>query len=174
MAANTIPSVLINAKIYNEGKELLGAGTVELPDFEMMTESVSGLGIAGELDIPVMGHFKAMSMSIKWNSVCDQAVELLEPRAHLLSIYGSEQMWHAVEGKFSPAPVRVVVSAMPKKSGIGKFEPGKKMEPSTDMEIVYVKMSINGEEKLEIDKVNFICRINGRDALAEVRSQLGM
>ena len=45
--SNPIPSTLINAKLYNEGREMLGAGTVELSDLEFMTESVSGLGMAG-------------------------------------------------------------------------------------------------------------------------------
>ncbi len=171
--AQNIPHVIINASVYNEGRELLGVGTVELPDFEFMNESVSGLGIAGELDLPVMGHFKSLTMSVKWNSVTEKAVELLAPQAHSLSIYASVQSWNADAGKFVPVPVRVNVRTMPKKSGIGKFEPGKKMEPETELEIVYVKMSINGQQILEVDKINFICNISGTDYLAEVRSQLG-
>lgn len=174
MATNPIPSVLINAKIYNEGKELMGAGTVELPDFEFMTESATGLGLAGEIDMPVLGHFKALTMSIKWNSVCDNAVALLAPKAHQLAIYGSVQDWDTGNGTFAPTGVKVTVKATPKKSGVGKFEPGKKMEPSTEFELTYVKMSLAGEEKLEIDKINFICRIDGTDYLSDVRGQLGM
>lgn len=174
MATNPIPSVLINAKIYNEGKELMGAGTVELPDFEFMTESASGLGLAGEMDMPVLGHFKSLTMSIKWNSVCDNAVALLAPKAHMLSIYGSVQEWDTGGGTFAPSAVKVTVRATPKKSGVGKFEPGKKMEPSTEFELTYVKLSLGGEEKVEIDKINFLCRIDGTDYLETVRSQLGM
>lgn len=174
MGSNPIPSVLINAKIYNEGKELMGAGTVEFPDFEFMTESATGLGLAGEIDIPVLGHFKSLTMSVNWNSVCEQAANLLAPKAHQLAIYGSVQDWDASNGTFSPSPVRVLVKATPKKSGVGKFEPGKKMEPATEFELTYVKMSIGGKEKVELDKINFICRINGTDYLSAVRSHLGM
>lgn len=174
MSSNIVPSVLINANVYNEGRSLLGVGTVELPDFEFMSESVAGLGIAGELDLPVLGHFKSMTMSIKWNSTCEQAISLLAPKAHRLSIYASVQSWNTQEGSFSPVPVRVSVVTMPKKSGVGKFEPGKKMEPSTDFELSYVKLSMNGVEQLEIDKINFICMINGTDYLATVRNQMGL
>lgn len=174
MAGNPIPSVLINAKIYDSGKELMGVGNVEMPDFEYMTESVTGLGLAGEIDMPVLGHFGSLTMSVAWNSVCEQAVSLLAPKTHQLAIYGSVQNWATESGAFEPQGVKVVVHATPKKSGVGKFEPGKKMEPSSEFELTYVKMSIGGEDILEIDKFNFLCRINGKDYLADVRQQLGM
>lgn len=174
MSGNPIPSVLINAKIYNEGKELLGAGSVEFPTFEFMTESVTGMGLAGEIDIPVLGHFKSMTMSVTWNTVCEQAVELFAPRTHKLAIYGSIQKWDTGAGTFAPAPVKVLVQGTPKISGVGKLEPAKKMDAKTDFELTYVKMSIGGGEMVEIDKLNFICRIDGTDYLSGVRGHLGM
>lgn len=168
-----IPHVLINANVYSEGNELLGVGTVELPDFEFMDEDVSGLGIAGELNLPVLGHFKSLTMNIKWNSVTEHAIKLLAPESHSLTIYASVQSWNTTGGKFEPVPVRVAVRTMPKKTGIGNFEPGKKMEPETELELVYAKVSVNGNQMLEIDKINFICEIDGTDYLADVRSQLG-
>ena len=52
MAAQAIPATLINAKVYDSGKNLLGIGDTEIGDLEFMTESVAGLGIGGELDLP--------------------------------------------------------------------------------------------------------------------------
>lgn len=173
MSMQAIPSTLINAKVYDTGKTLLGMGDVELGDLEFMTESIAGLGIAGELDLPILGHFKSLTIKMKWNSVCPEAMTLLAPKAHQLSIYASIQNWQYDEGNFAPVPCRVSVRATPKKSGIGKFEPGKKMEPESEFELTYIKMSINGEDVLEIDKINFICMIKGTDYLATVRSQLG-
>lgn len=173
MAANTIPSVLINAKVYNEGKVLLGQADCELGDFEYMTESLAGLGLAGELDLPVLGHFKSLSLKLKWNTICPEAVELLAPKTHQLAIYASIQNWDADKGSFQPVPCRVNCRAIPKKGGAGKFEPGKKMEPESEFELTYLKMSINGKEAVEIDKINFKAMIDGTDYLAAVRSQLG-
>lgn len=173
MAASAIPSVLINAKVYNSGKNMLGIATAELGDLEFMNESVTGLGIAGELDLPVLGHMKDLTLKLKWNSTCEDAVELLEPKSHNLAIYASIQQWEYDEGKFSPAPCRVNCRAIPKKGGVGKFEPGKKMDPESEFELTYLKISVGGKEIVEIDKVNFICKIKGTDYLANVRSQLG-
>lgn len=173
MAAQAIPATLINAKVYDSGKNLLGIGDTEIGDLEFMTESVAGLGIGGELDLPILGHFKSLTLKIKWNSVSAEAMTLLAPKAHQLSIYASIQNWEYDEGNFKPVPCRVSCRATPKKSGVGKFEMGKKMEPESEFELTYLKMSINGEDVLEIDKINFICMIKGTDYLQTVRSQLG-
>lgn len=170
---NTIPSMLINAKVYDSGKNLLGVSDVELSDLEFMSESIAGLGIGGELDLPVLGLFKSLTMTLKWHSTCPEAMQLLAPKAHQLAIYASIQNWQYDDGSFAPAPCRVSTRALPKKSGIGKFEPGKKMEPESEFEIYYLKMAISGSDVLELDKVNNKCVINGTDYLATVRSHLG-
>ncbi|MDR3361310.1 MAG: phage major tail tube protein [Desulfovibrio sp.] len=171
---NPIPALLTNAKIYRDGADQLGVGTVELPNFEFMTESIAGLGIGGEMDMPVIGHFKSQTIKITWNTVNDNTISLLQPLAHHLDIRGSMQEYDPGTGKFVNKPVKVVVRAIPKTSGIGKFEPGKKMDPETEMEISYLKLWLGGKERVEMDKFNLIFRVNGSDALADVRANLGM
>lgn len=171
---NPIPSVLTNAKVYRDGVDQLGVGTVEMPDFEYLTESITGLGIAGEMDVPVAGHFKSLALKIKWNVPTPNGAALLQTAGHHLEVRGSIQELDAGSGTFVNKPVKVVVKAMPKKSGIGKFEPGKKMEPETEMELYYIKMWMNGQELVEVDKLNFLFKLNGVDMLADIRANLGM
>ena len=81
-SANVIPDKLINAKVYMEGSSaLLGVADIELPSLEYVTESMSGLGIAGELDTPVIGHFKAISLKLKWNTVNENSASARPNRA---------------------------------------------------------------------------------------------
>ena len=148
-----IPAVLTNAKIYRDGIDLLGVASVELPDFEYLTESLTGLGISGEMDIPVAGQFKALPLKIKWNVPTASATSLLEAVGHYLEARGSIQ-------QLDP--------------GTGTFEPAKKMESESELELYYLKLSIDGTELVEIGKFDFICRINGVDVLADVRNHLGM
>lgn len=89
--ANPIPGMLTNAKIYRDGKEQLGVGTVNLPSFDFESASVKGFGIAGDISMPVLGHFSPMSVSIAWTSVTDNAMSLLEPKAHHLDVRGNLQ-----------------------------------------------------------------------------------
>ena len=144
-----IPAVLTNAKIYRDGIDLLGVASVELPDFEYLTESLTGLGISGEMDIPVAGQFKALPLKIKWNVPTASATSLLEAVGHYLEARGSIQQLDPGTGTFVQKAFKLVSKAMPKKV-------------------------IDGTELVEIGKFDFICRINGVDVLADVRNNLGM
>lgn len=171
---NAISDKLINASIYSEGTtELMGTADTELPAFEYMTEALTGLGIAGELETPVLGHFKNMTLKINWNNPTEQALGLLDPTMHHLEIWGSIQHLDAGTGDFVPKGIKVVARGMPKKVGIGKMEPGKKMASETELECSYVKISMDGKDLVEVDKLNFICRVMGEDKMAKVRSDLG-
>lgn len=171
---NPIPGVLNNAKVYREGLDQVGVANLELPNFESLTENLGGLGIAGEIEMPVKGHFKSMAVKLTWNTVNDNAIDLLEPKAHHLDIRGSLQEYDPGTGEFVDKPVKVVVRSIPKTNGIGKWEPGKKMDPETTLEVAYIKLWIGGQERVELDKFNFIYRVNGRDMLSGVRANLGL
>jgi P2 family phage contractile tail tube protein len=173
-SANRIPDKLINAKIYYAGgTELLGTANAELPSLEYITESLSGLGIAGELETPVIGHFKSLPFKFSWNVPNKQAVTLLASTTHHLEVFGSIQHHDSGSGELVPEAVKVVLRGLPKKVGVGKVEAAKKMESETELECSYIKMWLGGEEVLEIDKFNFICRIMGKDMLDQVRRDLG-
>ena len=55
--SNKIPERLIGFRVYNDNNDLLGIATVTLPMIEAMTDTVSGAGIAGEVESPVLGHY---------------------------------------------------------------------------------------------------------------------
>ncbi len=172
-STNIIPALLTDASVYRDGNVLLGVGSLELPDFEYMTESIAGLGIAGEVDAPVVGHFKSMSVKIKWNTTTESATSLLAPQAHQLEVYGSIQCYDAGSGTYEHQPVKVLLKAPPKKVGIGKMEPGKKMEPETELEVYYLKLWQNGTEMVELDKFNYVFSILDEDYFAKIRENLG-
>lgn len=173
-AANLIPDKLVNAKVYYEGKtELLGTADAELPSLEYITETLSGLGLAGEIETPVMGHLKGLPFKFKWNVPNKQALSLLKTTTHHLEVYASIQYLDAAGGKLEPQQCKVVLRGLPKKVGLGKLEAAKKMDSETELECSYIKMWLEGEEVLEIDKFNFVCRIMGEDMLEKVRRDLG-
>lgn len=66
---NSIPERLINYRVYNESNALMGMATVDLPELQAMSDTVSGAGIAGEVDSPVLGHYRAMSSTFNWRTI---------------------------------------------------------------------------------------------------------
>lgn len=173
-ATNLIPTLLTNAKVYRDGKDLLGIADLELPDFEYMTESMAGLGVMGEIDMPVIGHFKSMSARLKWNTLTTANTALVLTERQNLDVRGSIQIADGGTGNIINQAIKALLLGWPKKSGVGKFEPGKKLEPETEMEIQYLKIWLGGKELIEVDKLNFSFKVEGVEQMAEIRTNMGM
>lgn len=171
---NQIPEKLINFKVYEGGSDLLGIADVELPSIEAMTETVKGAGIAGEIDSPVLGHFGSMSLKINWRTVVKSTVHLAQQKAHSLDLRGAIQTYNSGAGTYRAVPLKVVVKCIPKKTELGKLDVGVKGDASSEFEVVYLKLTLDGKEYIEIDKFNYIAKIGGVDALKDVRSALGL
>lgn len=169
-----IPEKLINFSVYKDGKDWLGLASVDLPSIDAMTETVSGAGIAGEVDSPTLGHFGSMTMTLNWRTLSRPGANLFEQKAHSLTIRGAQQVYDSQNGEYRSVGVAVTVRATPKTGALGSLAPNTATNSTNEMEITYIKIDIDGKTVLEIDKFNFKCVINGVDTLAEVRQQLGM
>lgn len=172
--ANKVAEKLTNFSAYREGTEWLGLVDVELPAIEYLTDTVKGAGIAGEVNSPVIGHFAALPVKLNWRTIGNQAIALLEPRTHALDFRGNQQIYNAGSGGYENQGVKVTIRAIPTKMESGKFEVGATTGTANELECVYIKKEIDGKKILEIDKLNSIAFINGKDYLEEVRKNLGM
>lgn len=173
-ATNPMLETLINCRVYNNNNDLIGVANVDLPDIQPMTSTVSGIGIAGEVEAPVLGHYQSMSVTLHWKGLDRNLGALGAFQAHALEIRGEQQAYDAGTGEFKPVPVRIVLRGMPKSMNLGSFEAGSNTEAETEFEVVYFKMYIDGKEVCEIDKYNFIARFGGTDYLKQVRADLGL
>ncbi len=173
-ATNPIQEKLIAFRVYNDANDLLGVATVDLPELQAMTDTVSGAGIAGEVDSPVLGHYQSMACTLHWRTIEAAAMGLAAQKTHALELRGSQQMYDAGAGEYSTVPVRIVLRAIPKNVSLGSFEPGSGTDTSSEFEVVYIKIVVSGKELVEIDKYNYIAKFNGADALQQVRADLGL
>lgn len=169
-----IPEKLINFRVYLDGIDLLGVADAQLPAIESIMETVQGAGIAGEIETPTLGHFGPMPLSLNWRTVTSDAVKLAQQKAHHLDLRGAIQSFDPKAGVYVATPLKVVVRARPKKIDPGKLVMGKAQESSSEFECHYFKMWLDGNEMIEIDKLNFICLIDGEDQLASTREALGL
>ena len=172
--ANNVPERLINFRVWNENNDLLGIATVELPSIEAMTDTVSGAGIAGEVDSPVMGHFAAMETTFTWRTIEKSALVLAKQQAHQIEVRGSQQVHNATAGKYENKGIRAVMRVVPKNISLGSFEPAATTDTETTFEVLYLKLFVGNEEVVEIDKYNYKAVFGGDDALAGVRADLGL
>lgn len=166
-----IPSLVNHYNVYRDGNKLVGvSGEVELPDFENMTDTIEGTGIAGEMDDPATGQFQSMKVTIPFAVLYDSQFTLADTNnPPTLTLRGSEQVLDSASGATKDVPVRVVLRGKCTKNSLGKIAKGKKGEPSVEIEVTYIKVEVNGETQVELDKLNFIYVVNGVDLMAQIR-----
>ena len=84
------------------------------------------------------------------------------------------QVYDEIKGEYITHALKVVMKVIPKKYTLGNLDVAVNMGTNGEFELTYMKVSIDGVEKVEVDKIAYIYRVNGIDYLAKVRQDLGM
>jgi len=171
--ANNVPEKLMNFTAYLNGDERLGTVDAELPSLEALTDTVKGAGIAGELDMPVRGHYGSMSLKLNWRTLDVPVIRLSSQKVHAIDLWGNQQIFDPSEGYIDQS-VKVSIRGVPKTTELGKFEVGAVTGSANELEVTYIKIEIGGKRILEIDKFNFIAFIDGEDVFEVARKNLGL
>lgn len=171
---NNVPEKLVNFRVYHNGDDFIGTSDVTLPNLESITQTVKGAGIAGEMESPVLGHFKSMEVELNWRTPGKDAVTLAQQKGIHLELRGAAQIYDAGKGEYKTQSIKVVIRGVPKNLNLGKLAMGETTDTKNVLECDYIKMSIDGSTQVELDKYNYICNIGGVDYLADVRDALGL
>ena len=169
-----VPEMLRNFRVYEESYDMIGTADVELPTLEALTETIKGAGIAGEIAAPVIGHLGSAETKLNWRTVTNRNISLVAPKAHPLDIRGDQQVYDSTAGEYKTCAIKLLVVGIPKNTNLGKLEPATTTGTSNTFETSYLKLSIDGKEKLEFDKYNYIFKVDGVDYLSESREALGL
>jgi len=165
----------INAyNVYLDGKKLVGiSDEVTLPDFEALTETLSGAGILGEIDEPLLGHFKASEMEIPFRTLNEYMFRLASmSKALNLTLRASTQTIDTGNINTGAMPSRIVIKGKNKALTGGKLKQGEGTGSSIKVEITYIMIEVNKVKKFELDKLNFVYKVNGVDLLSAIRKQV--
>lgn len=174
MGGQIIPEKLNDFRIYTDSTNLKGVGDLQLPSFESMTETVSGAGVAGEYESPNIGHFSGMKLTINWKMITDDITVFLKPKTINIDCRLANQEYDATNGEHEIVANRVVVRGIPTTNDLGKAEKGSPYDASTEVEILYIKIQRDSKTLLELDKVNYVFKVDGVDYMADLRKALGL
>lgn len=164
---------VINFAVYEDSKEYVGMAKVTLPDLTALTQSISGAGIAGNMEAVIIGHYEAMTLGLSFRTTTNQAIALAEPRRHNIDLRVAQQDEDVVAGVVKVRNVKHVFVVVPKSTKGGTIAPASPTDGSGEYAVSYWATYIDGKKVQEIDPANFICFINGKDYLADVRKALG-
>ena len=165
----------INAyNVYLDGKKLIGVSDeVTLPDFEALTETLSGAGILGEIDEPLLGHFGASEIEIPFRTLNNDMFKLANMQSSVsLTLRMSTQTINESKMDTDFLPSRIVIKGKNKSITGGKVKQGSGTGSSLKVEILYILIEVNKKAKFELDRLNFVYKVNGTDLLKKVRAQV--
>ncbi|WP_167955131.1 phage major tail tube protein [Anaerosporobacter faecicola] len=173
MDKNKIPEVINNYNVYKQGNQLVGiSGEVALPDMDAITATISGAGVLGEYETAIIGMFSSMKMDIPFRMLEDDIFSLMDPTELLdLTLRGSQQYTTRDTAALDYLSMRVVVRGKMLSFKGGKLKKGEQMDASVSIELLYILIEIDGQTKLELDKLNSKYIVNGKDVLEKVRNQ---
>lgn len=168
-----IPELINNFNAYREGNVLLGVtGEVSLVELQAVTEAISGAGIAGTYNIPVLGHYGSMEQEIPFRALYEDLFDMADPSKMLeITLRGSLQGTKKDDLSLDTIGCRFVFRGRVKNFKPGTMKAGGAMNASVVMEVLYLLYELDGVKKVELDKVNNIFRIGEKDLMEKIRKQ---
>ena len=174
-AVNKVPEMLQEARVYWDGEDnMIGIASVDLPEMPSSTTSITGVGLSGEVDAPVRGHFQSMELTLNWRTPHITALRMAGGNPVSLQIYGSIQNFDHGSNDYAEDQIIVSVKGRAKAYAPGTMEAMNTTDSSNTIEVHYYKVDYEGETITEIDKYGSKCIINGVDLLQKMRQNLGM
>ena len=168
-----VDETVIGFAVYEDATEYYGMSEVTLPEISNLTEEISGAGMGGKVEAVILGAIEAMTTILNFRTVTKNAIKLHEPREHKIDLRVAQQNKNTTKGVTEVGRVKHLLTLTPKKLNPGKVATASAAEVSGEYATTYFATYIDGKKMLEIDPLNYIYFVNGKDWLADVRKALG-
>lgn len=168
-----VDETVIGFAVYEDATEYYGMSEVTLPEISNLTEEISGAGMGGKVEAVILGAIEAMTTTLNFRTVTKNAIKLHEPREHKIDLRVAQQNKNTTKGVTEVGRVKHLLTLTPKKLNPGKVATASAAEVSGEYATTYFATYIDGKKMLEIDPLNYIYFVNGKDWLANVRKALG-
>ena len=167
---NGIPTKINMFNVYRSGNRLMGVSNeITLPDFEAMSDTISGAGILGEIDDPAVGHYGSMTQEVPFRVVDEDAVGMMDPTEPVNLTLRAAQQVSTVDGAVVFKPMRIVMRGKNKALSLGSVQQSNAMGTSITMELTYILIELDGKPMVELDKLNSVFKLRGIDILEKAR-----
>lgn len=164
----------INFEVYENGNVYYGMATLTDATRANKTFSVNGAGIAGDVDIPVLGHRDALRTTIAFRTATADACHITETRRHILDCRAAVEEYDAVSGELRVHPHKIIMEVLPISRSGGDISPSSPQAVTEEFSVVSRKYYIDDVLMEDYQPLNFVdIDANGVDNLAAVRTALG-
>ncbi|MFJ2384276.1 phage major tail tube protein [Pseudomonas protegens] len=169
-----MPRKLKNLNLFNDGNSYLGVvKSVTLPPLGRKMEAYRGGGMNGSVKADL--GFSDDGIQFEWKTGGLDLIALrqfgsVNASGIMLRFSGAFQQDDTGE----VSTVEVVVRGRHESIEMGDAKPGEDTEHSIKTTCSYYKLTVDNEEIVEIDLLNFIEKVNGVDMLEKQRQALGI
>lgn len=164
---------VVNAAIYLNGNSFIGrAEEVKLPELTAMMKEHKALGMVGKFELP--SGFDKMEGEIKWNSFYEDAMRVQGDifTYHSIQCRSNVETWSS-QGRIQQVPLVTFLTVQFKNSPLGEFKQHEGVGLTAKFSCTYIKQVLNGQEKLELDVLSNIYKVDGSDLLSAYRTNIG-
>lgn len=168
------PEVVNNFRVYNDANRIMGTtAEVNIAELQAMTAAVSGAGILGEYNTSVVGMFQSMSQEIPFRMIDRDFFIMLNTGEQSKVVLRSsvQQRNRETGGTISTSAMRFVFRGHPTAAKFGTIRIGDLMNASITLELTYLLAEIDGVTMLELDKLNSVYKVAGKDLLKDIMKQ---
>ena len=164
---------VINYTLFEDSTEFIGTTEADLPSLKFMEQTIAGAGIGGEMSVILIGQMQAMELTLHHTVLTSDAIKLSTPKMHTWELREAQEAINRKTSGLAVTSVKHVFKAFPKQMDGGNLKPHSTSDPNTVANVHYWAEYRDGVKVMELDPLNMICYINGKDYLEEVRSALG-
>jgi P2 family phage contractile tail tube protein len=168
------PSVVKNFKVYNAANsQFVGLADITNPKLMFEKDTLKGAGIAGSLNLPVVGNMQPMTMDLTWHTPTVQSFALFNGASASIRCMASIQLFDTASGQFLEYALEEIATVLCDEYDLGKFDNSTKAANVLRFSVIYLALWFNSVKMWELDPFNNIAIINSVDLNATTRSIIG-
>ncbi len=170
-----LPRKLKYLNLFNDGLSYMGVvSSVTLPKLTRKLENYRGGGMNGAAPVDMGLDDDALSVEWTIGGFPDDQLWAQYAAASAASVplrfCGSYQR----DDTGDTVAVEIVLRGRHKEFDFGDQKQGEDTETKISTQCTYFKLTVDGKERIEVDIVNMVERVNGVDMLAQHRRNIGL
>lgn len=167
-----LPNALKNFNAFNDGKSFMGViEEIKLPKLSRKFEEFRGGGMDGPVGID-MGQEKLEIEQICGGFVIDayKAYGMTKANGVMIRFAGAYQR----DDTGDVQAVEIVVRGRHQEIDAGDAKTGDKGKTTIKSQLTYYKLTVDGQEVIEIDLLGFVFKVDGKDQMEAQRKAIGL
>lgn len=168
----SLPRKIKNFNLFNDGQNYVGqVAEIVLPKLTTKMEEYRGGGMDGPIDVDL--GMEKMTMEWTAGGIIKQVLTQYGTLTHngvLLRFAGALQSDDTADVK----ALEIVVRGRHSEIDMGTVKPGDDTAVKITSSLSYYKVTLDGDEVIEIDLINMVKRIGGADLMDPFRLALGL